>query len=128
MQGSEQLVDQLAQPGALGEQQRDAWQTVQRGHAIANGVYVAAVNRVGHETSSPQGEGLEFWGSSFVADPQGVVVAQAPEDGEHVVVTAVDMQRIEDVRRSWPFWRDRRVDAYQGLERRFFDAPNHDKR
>jgi N-carbamoylputrescine amidase len=105
----------------LGAAQRDAWRTIQRGHAIANGVYVAAVNRVGHEKPPEGGPGLEFWGSSFLCDPFGVVVAEAPSDKEAVVVGEVDLDRLEDVRRNWPFLRDRRTDAYAGIERRFID-------
>jgi N-carbamoylputrescine amidase len=105
----------------FGAAQRDAWRTIQRGHAIANGVYVAAVNRVGHERPPEGGPGLEFWGSSFLADPFGVVVAEASEDKEEVVVGEVDLARLEDVRRNWPFLRDRRTDAYAGIERRFID-------
>ncbi|HUG54674.1 MAG TPA: carbon-nitrogen hydrolase [Vicinamibacteria bacterium] len=104
-----------------GAAQRDAWRTVQRGHAIANGVYVAVVNRVGHEVPPEGGPGLEFWGSSFVADPFGVVVAEASADREEILVATVDLARIEEVRRNWPFLRDRRIDAYGGLERRFLD-------
>src|SRR5713101_1756826 len=104
---------------AYGAQQRDAWRTVQRGHAIANGVYVAAVNRVGHEKPPEGGDGIEFWGSSFVADPQGVVVAEASVDKEEILLAEVDTARIEDVRRHWPFLRDRRIDAYGGIEQRF---------
>ena len=100
--------------------QRDAWLTVQRGHAIANGLYVAAVNRVGCET--PAGSsGLEFWGTSFIADPFGVVVAEAPVDREETLIATVDPARIEEVRQGWPFLRDRRIDAYAGIERRFLD-------
>jgi N-carbamoylputrescine amidase len=105
----------------LGAAQRDAWRTIQRGHAIANGVYVAAVNRVGHEKPPEGGPGLEFWGSSFLCDPFGVVVAEASSDKEAVVVGDVDLDRLEDVRRNWPFLRDRRTDAYAGIERRFID-------
>jgi N-carbamoylputrescine amidase len=104
-----------------GAAQRDAWRTIQRGHAIANGVYVAAANRVGHEKSAEGGPGLEFWGSSFLCDPFGVVVAEASSDKEEVVVGEVDLARLEDVRRNWPFLRDRRTDAYAGIERRFID-------
>ena len=104
-----------------GMPQRDAWRTVQRGHAIANGVYVAVVNRVGHEIPPEGGPGLEFWGSSFVADPFGVVVAEASTDREEILVAKVDLARIEEVRRNWPFLRDRRIDAYGGIERRFLD-------
>ena len=106
---------------AHGAAQRDAWRTIQRSHAIANGVYVAAVNRVGHEKPSEGGPGLEFWGSSFLCDPFGVVVAEASPEKEEVVVGEVDLDRLEDVRRNWPFLRDRRTDAYAGIERRFID-------
>jgi N-carbamoylputrescine amidase len=109
-----------AEKAAHGAAQRDAWRTVQRGHAIANGVYVAAVNRVGLET--PAGApGLEFWGGSFVCDPQGVVLAEASTERAEILMATVDPARIEEVRRNWPFMRDRRVDAYQGLDRRFLD-------
>jgi N-carbamoylputrescine amidase len=104
-----------------GVPQRDAWRTIQRGHAIANGVYVAVVNRVGHEIPPEGGPGLEFWGSSFVADPFGIVVAEASTDREEILVAKVDLARIEEVRRNWPFLRDRRIDAYGGIERRFLD-------
>jgi N-carbamoylputrescine amidase len=106
-----------------GAAQRDAWMTVQRGHAIANGLYVAAVNRVGHEIPPEGGPGLEFWGSSFVADPQGVLMAVGSTDREEVLVAEVDPARVEDVRRNWPFLRDRRIDAYGGITQRFLDDP-----
>jgi N-carbamoylputrescine amidase len=106
---------------AFGAAQRDAWRTIQRSHAIANGVYVAAVNRVGHEKPGPDGAGLEFWGTSFLADPFGVVVAEASTDKEEIVVGEVDLARLEDVRRNWPFLRDRRIDAYAGLDKRYLD-------
>jgi len=108
---------------ALGEQQRDAWITVQRGHAIANGVYVAAVNRGGLEKPDASAAGIEFWGSTFLSDPFGVVVARARTDEEEVVLGTVDPGRVEQVRRGWPFLRDRRVDAYNGLDQRFLDRP-----
>ena len=104
-----------------GAAQRDAWRTIQRSHAIANGVYVAAVNRVGHERPSGDGAGIEFWGSSFMADPFGVVLAEAGPDREEILIGDVDLVRIEEVRRNWPFLRDRRVDAYGGIESRFLD-------
>jgi N-carbamoylputrescine amidase len=104
-----------------GAQQRDAWRTIQRGHAIANGVYVAAVNRVGHEKPAGEGAGIEFWGSTFLADPFGVVIAEASTDREEVLIGEIDPARIEEVRRNWPFLRDRRIDAYGGIERRFID-------
>ncbi|HXE74481.1 MAG TPA: carbon-nitrogen hydrolase [Candidatus Xenobia bacterium] len=112
--------DEKAEHGAA---QRDAWRTVQRGHAIANGVYVAAVNRVGHELPrSDAGKGIEFWGTSFLADPFGVVVAEASTDKEEILYGEVDLERIEEVRRHWPFLRDRRIDAYTGIDSRFLDS------
>jgi len=107
-----------------GEAQYDAWRTIQRAHAIANGVYVAAVNRVGFETGNirgneAQGKGLEFWGGSFIADPFGQIIAQAPHDKEALLLAEVDIRRLEDVRRNWPFWRDRRIDAYAPITQRF---------
>jgi N-carbamoylputrescine amidase len=96
--------------------QHDAWETIQRAHAIANGVFVAVVNRVGRE------EGIRFWGQSFVADPFGRVLARASATEEEILVVECDLARIEGVRRHWPFLRDRRVDAYPDLLRRFRDA------
>jgi N-carbamoylputrescine amidase len=107
-----------AEKAQHGAAQRDAWRTIQRAHAIANGVYVAAVNRVGHE--GPPERGLEFWGASFVADPFGQVLAEAGQDEETLVVEC-DPRRIEDVRRNWPFLRDRRIDAYQPILNRVID-------
>jgi N-carbamoylputrescine amidase len=106
---------------AFGARQREAWRTVQRGHAVANGVYVAAVNRVGLEVPPEGGDGIEFWGSSFLCDPQGVVLAEASRDREEILLGEVDLDRIEDVRRNWPFLRDRRIDAYGGIARRLLD-------
>jgi N-carbamoylputrescine amidase len=106
---------------SFGAAQRDAWRTIQRAHAIANGVYVAAVNRVGHEKPSDDAAGIEFWGTSFLCDPFGIVVAEASTDREEVLIGEVDPARIEDVRRNWPFLRDRRIDAYAGIEQRFID-------
>jgi len=100
----------------FGAEQLAAWQTIQRSHAIANGVFVAAVNRVGHE--GPADGGLDFWGHSFVADPFGVVLAEAGE-GEETLVVPLDLSRQEEVRRNWPFLRDRRIDAYGGIASRF---------
>jgi N-carbamoylputrescine amidase len=110
-----------AEKEEFGPEQRSAWQTIQRSHAVANGVYVAVVNRVGHEIPPEGGDGLEFWGSSFLADPFGVVIAEASTDREEILVGEVSLSRIEDVRRNWPFLRDRRIDAYAGIERRFLD-------
>ena len=100
-----------------GAAQLDAWRTIQRSHAIANGIFVAAVNRVGYE--GPPGHGLEFWGSSFVADPFGQVIAQASCDQEEILIAECDPHRMEEVRRNWPFLRDRRIDAYSGITSRF---------
>ena len=103
---------------AFGAEQREAWRLVQRGHAVANGVYVAAVNRVGHEIPAAGGDGLEFFGASFVAGPMGELLAEAGQE-EAVLVARVDGERIEAVRRGWPFFRDRRIDAFGGLLQRF---------
>ena len=103
-----------------GEAQVSAWQTMQRAHAIANGVYVAAVNRVGHE--GPADGGLEFWGASFVCDPFGVVLQEAPRDAEAVLVVECDLAHQEEVRRNWPFLRDRRIDAYAAITKRLLDG------
>ena len=97
------------------ERQRMAWQTVQRGHAVANGLPVVTVNRVGNE------DGVPFWGTSFVAGPQGELLYEAPTDKEVEAVVEVDMQRLEQVRRWWPFLRDRRIENYEGLTKRFID-------
>lgn len=101
-----------------GANQQQAWETIQRSHAIANGVFVAAINRVGHE--GPKDGGLEFWGGSFVCDPFGVVLAKAGLD-EELLIVKCDRARMEDVRRNWPFFRDRRIDAYGDLTRRAVD-------
>jgi N-carbamoylputrescine amidase len=98
--------------------QHNAWETIQRSHAIANGVYVASVNRVGHE--GPEGDGLQFWGGSFVTDPQGRMLAKAG-DSDEVLVVECDPERIEYVRRNWPFLRDRRIDAYGQIVQRAID-------
>ncbi|MFP4145567.1 MAG: carbon-nitrogen hydrolase [Phycisphaeraceae bacterium] len=97
------------------QQQKEAWQTIQKSHAIANGVFVAAINRTGVE------EDLQFWGSSFVCDPGGQTIAEAPQDEEAVVIAECDLSRIETLRRGWPFFRDRRIDAYDTLTKRLAD-------
>jgi N-carbamoylputrescine amidase len=102
-----------------GEAQHAAWETSMRGHAIANGTYVAAVNRVGHEVIV--GDGLEFWGASFVSDPFGRIVKRASHDQEELLVVTCDRKLMEDVRRNWPFFRDRRIDAYSGITKRVAD-------
>lgn len=98
----------------FGKHQHDAWETIQRSHAIANGCYVASINRIGFEPS-PAGEGLIFWGASFVADPFGVLIHRASHDQEELIVAKCSRARMTDVRRNWPFFRDRRTDAYAGL-------------
>jgi N-carbamoylputrescine amidase len=110
-----------AEKEQVGASQRDAWKTIQRSHAIANGVFVIAVNRVGHEVLSPGTDGIQFWGTSFVADPFGVVLAEASTDKEEVLVVELDRARMEDVRRNWPFLRDRRIEDYGDIRKRFLD-------
>lgn len=108
----------------FGTAQLDAWKTIQRSHAIANGVYVAAVNRVGFEGPSekrPDDTGLEFWGSSFICDPFGQVIAQASTDKEEILVAECDPARVDETRRHWPFLRDRRIDAYSPILSRWRD-------
>ncbi|HVU50514.1 MAG TPA: carbon-nitrogen hydrolase [Polyangia bacterium] len=111
-----------AEKAELGAAQASAWQTIQRGHAIANGVYVAAVNRVGLERpKSGDGAGIEFWGGTFVADPFGVVLKEASRTDEETVIVTCDRRHQETVRQHWPFLRDRRIDAYGDIVRRFID-------
>ena len=128
MQGAEMLI----YPTAIGyadndtpeeqQRQRMAWQTVMRGHAVANGLPVIAVNRVGFEPDpSGQTAGIQFWGTSFVAGPQGEIIYEAPTDDEESIVVEMDMDRSEQVRRWWPFLRDRRIDAYGDITKRFID-------
>ena len=106
-----------AEKAQFGAAQLDAWRTIQRSHAIANGIFVAAVNRVGFE--GPPESGLEFWGSSFVADPFGQIIAEASTDKEETLIVECDLRRMEEVRRNWPFLRDRRTDAYAPLLERW---------
>jgi N-carbamoylputrescine amidase len=104
----------------VGATQLDSWKTIQRAHAVANGIYVAVVNRVGYEGSPEKGDaGLEFWGNSFVADPSGQVMAEAAQDKEEILVVECDPGKCEDTRRNWPFFRDRRVDAFGGITERW---------
>jgi len=104
------------------ERQRAAWETIQRGHAVANGLPVLVINRVGHEPSpDPAASGIRFWGNSFVAGPQGELLAKASNDQEELLIVELDLNRTEQVRRIWPFLRDRRIDAYQDLTKRFRD-------
>lgn len=128
LQGAELLI----YPTAIGwqdtdpqdekQRQRTAWMTVQRGHAVANGIPVVAVNRVGHE-KDPSGvsDGITFWGASFVAGPQGELLYEAPTDSEAIAVVDIDLKRSENVRRWWPFLRDRRIDLYHSLSSRYLD-------
>jgi N-carbamoylputrescine amidase len=109
-----------------GEAQHDAWRTIQRSHAIANGLFVASVNRVGFEHGDVRGnavpgKGLEFWGGSFLADPFGRILAEGSHDKEEILLGDVDLGLLEETRRNWPFFRDRRIDAYGDLPRRFLD-------
>jgi len=111
----------------FGTAQYEAWQVIQRAHAIANGVYVAAVNRVGVEHGDVRGNrvagpGLEFWGGSFLADPFGRVIAKASHDREEILIGEIDLRQMEDTRRNWPFLRDRRIDAYGPIVNRFLDG------
>jgi N-carbamoylputrescine amidase len=115
-----------AEKAEFGEAQYDAWQTIQRAHAIANGVYVAGVNRVGHEQGDilgnrAEGQGLEFWGGSFLADPFGRIITKASHTDEEILIATLDLGLMEETRRNWPFLRDRRIDAYGGITKRFLD-------
>ncbi|MDR1224299.1 MAG: carbon-nitrogen hydrolase [Tannerella sp.] len=121
-------ADLLVYPTAIGwessdceserQRQQDAWQTVQRGHAVANGLHLIAVNRVGHEADpSGQTNGIRFWGHSFICGPQGEILSQSPDGEEDIQVVTIDLQRSEQVRRWWPFLRDRRIDAFEGINK-----------
>jgi N-carbamoylputrescine amidase len=118
-----------AEKAEFGAAQVEAWQTIQRSHAIANGVYVASVNRVGIEHGDVYGNratgpGIEFWGGSFLADPFGRIIAKASQDAEEILVGEIDLGLIEETRRNWPFLRDRRIDAYEPITKRFLDPVN----
>jgi len=104
-----------------GKVQYESWLTVQRGHAIANGVYVAAANRVGLEKYSDESAGIEFWGQSFICDPQGIIIAQGSANKEEIIIAEIDPERIEYIRHNWPFLRDRRIDSYQDIIKRFIE-------
>jgi N-carbamoylputrescine amidase len=127
-----QGADMLIYPTAIGyessdtpeeqQRQRMAWQTVQRGHAVANGLPVITVNRVGYEPdTSGQTNGIQFWGTSFVAGPQGELIYEASTDEEESIIVEIDLDHSEQVRRWWPFLRDRRIDAYTDITSRFID-------
>jgi N-carbamoylputrescine amidase len=125
MQGADVLVYPTAigwhpsEKAEYGAAQHAAWETIQRSHAIANGVHVAAANRTGHE--GPKEGGLDFFGGSFIADPSGVLLAKGSHDREEILIAECDPQKAEMVRRNWPFFRDRRIDAYDGLTRRWHE-------
>ena len=132
LQGAEILI----YPTAIGyessdtieeqKRQRNAWQTIQRGHAVANGLYVVTVNRVGHEKDpSGQTKGIQFWGTSFVTGPQGEFIYQSPEEEEDVAIVDIQLKRSEEVRHWWPFLRDRRIENYDGLCKRFIDNTSY---
>jgi N-carbamoylputrescine amidase len=125
MQGAELLIYPTAigwhpeEKVQYGERQHGAWETVQRGHAVANGCFVVAVNRTGFEPDPRGSGGIEFWGQSFIAGPDGRVLVRAPKDREAVIVETIDLAEIDAVRAGWPFFRDRRIDAYSEITRRF---------
>ena len=128
MQGAEILFYPTAigwhpsEKKAQGEKQHGAWELIQRSHAVANGCYVASVNRIGHEVlSSVGGDGIEFWGQSFVAGTSGEILAKAGADREEILVVPVDLAQVDQTRTHWPFLRDRRIDAYNGLTKRLID-------
>ncbi|MFA6944614.1 MAG: carbon-nitrogen hydrolase [Pedobacter sp.] len=104
-----------------GEKQHGAWMNVMKGHAVANGVYVAAANRIGLEKYVPDTAGIQFWGSSFIAGPQGEILAQASHDQEEILIAEVDLELQENVRQNWPFFRDRRIDAFGDITKRAID-------
>ena len=104
-----------------GEKQFNAWMNVMKGHAVANGIYVAAANRIGLEQYLPDTAGIEFWGASFIAGPQGEILAQASQDKEEIIMAEVDLDLQENVRQNWPFFRDRRIDAFGDMNKRMLD-------
>ncbi len=108
-----------------GAAQHEMWETIQRSHAVANGCFVCAVNRIGFEptpgTAEDGNEGIEFWGQSFIVGPDGQVIARAPADAETVLIETLDLSRLDTLRTEWPFFRDRRIDAYDMIDRRFID-------
>jgi N-carbamoylputrescine amidase len=124
LQGAEVLFYPTAigwhplEKGQYGEKQHGAWMNVMKGHAVANGVYVAAANRIGLEKYVPGTEGIQFWGSSFIAGPQGEILAQASHDQEEILIAEVDLKLQENVRQNWPFFRDRRIDAFGDITKR----------
>jgi len=110
-----------AEKERYGKAQQDSWITIQRSHAIANGVYVCSVNRIGFEQPVKEQTGLEFWGNSFICDPQGVIIAEASANKEEIIKAEVDLNHLETIRRNWPFLRDRRIDSYNEITKRYLD-------
>ncbi|MCL6461700.1 MAG: carbon-nitrogen hydrolase [Flavobacterium micromati] len=110
-----------AEKEQYGENQYGAWMNVMKGHAVANGVYVAAANRIGLERYLPDTDGIQFWGASFIAGPQGEILAQASHDKEEILIAEVDLDLQENVRQNWPFFRDRRIDAFEDITKRAID-------
>jgi N-carbamoylputrescine amidase len=128
MQGAQILLYPTAigwHPGEKkqnGAKQHGAWELIQRSHAVANGCYVASVNRIGHEIfSGVGGDGIEFWGQSFVADTYGQILTKAGVDEEEILIVPVDLAEVDQTRTHWPFLRDRRIDAYDGITKRLID-------
>ncbi len=105
----------------FGESQYNAWETVQRGHAVANGCYIAAVNRTGFEPSPDGNSGIEFWGQSFISDPYGQIIKKASIDKEEILLAEIDLSLIDETRITWPFFRDRRIETYQDLSKRWLE-------
>ncbi|MEH6680619.1 MAG: carbon-nitrogen hydrolase [Sediminicola sp.] len=127
MQGAEVLFYPTAigwhpaEKAQFGENQYGAWMNVMKGHAVANGVYVAAANRIGLEKYLPNTEGIEFWGNSFICGPQGELLALASSDKEEILIATIDLKHQENVRQNWPFFRDRRIDAFHDITKRALD-------
>lgn len=111
-----------AEKAEYGVNQYGAWMNVMKGHAVANGIYIAAANRIGLEQYLPGTDGIEFWGASFICGPQGEILAQASRDKEEILMAEVDLSHMENVRQNWPFFRDRRIDAFQDLTKRSIDS------
>lgn len=101
----------------FGDSQYNAWETVQRGHAVANGCFIVSVNRTGFEKSPDGKSGIQFWGKSFISNTYGEVIAQAPQDEEYILISEIDLKEVEETRKIWPFFRDRRVDSYDDIKK-----------
>ncbi|RMA93280.1 carbon-nitrogen hydrolase [Hydrogenothermus marinus] len=105
----------------FGNSQYNAWETIQKGHAVANGCYIASINRTGFEQSPDGNEGIEFWGQSFISNPYGEIIKKASVDKEEILISEIDLSIIDETRITWPFFRDRRIDSYQDLTKRWLD-------